>query len=192
MNNVLSLNTIAGLLFIGGLIPYAVAVLRHQARPSKVSWIIWVTLDTITLIGMFDKHAVNGQIVAAVIGGWTLVGLALKYGIPGWTRLDQFCLGGAIAGIVLWVIFQDSNFGIAMSLAASFIGSFPTFNSAWGNPKNEDKLAWTILFVACLVAIAAIPKWTFANDAQPLVFLSVQTTMMYILYLHPLALKAKR
>lgn len=180
-----TLSIFAGLLFVIGFIPYIRAILRKETKPVKVTWLIWASLDTITLVGMFFKNTVNGQIIGAVIGGWVIVVLALKYGTSGWTKLDKFCLGGAILGIVLWQMFDNPVLGIITSQSTMFLGSIPTFVSAWKDPSREDKLAWTIFWISCVFAIIAISHWTLADATQPIMFFAVETTMMFILFIRP-------
>jgi hypothetical protein len=176
------LSTVAGILFVIGFVPYIYSILRKATKPAKASWVIWASLDSITLAGMIAKDTINGQILGAVIGGWVVVIFALKYGIPGWTKLDKFCLGGAILGITLWQIFSNPIFGIMTSLNVVFLGSVPTFVSAWKDPSREDKLAWTIFWLSCVCAVIAIPHWTLEDAAQPITFFAIETIMMYILY----------
>jgi hypothetical protein len=180
LKNVLSL--IAGILFVVGFIPYIRAILRKETQPAKASWIIWAMLDTITFAGMLAKHTVNGQIVGAILGVWAVVVLALKYGTPGWTRLDKFCLGGAVLGIVLWKIFCNPVFGIVTSAGVGFLGSIPAFTSAWNDPSREDRTAWTIFWISCVCAVVAIPELTFADATQPIIFFLIESVMMFILY----------
>lgn len=179
------LSVIAGLLVIIAFVPYARAILRKETRPAKASWIIWAILDTIAFAGMYAKQAVNGQILGAVIGIWVIVALALKYGTPGWTKLDKVCFGGAILGITFWQVFDSPVVGIMISCGLLFLGSIPTFASAWKNPSHENKLAWTIFWLSCVVAVIAIPQWTLADATQPIMFLIIESTMMYILFIRP-------
>src|SRR5689334_7666477 len=106
------ISVLAGILFIIGFVPYILAIWRGDTKPAKASWIIWASLDTITLAGMFVKGTMNGQILGAVIGAWIVVVLALLYGTSGWTKLDKFCLSGAVLGIVLWQLFSNPVLGI--------------------------------------------------------------------------------
>lgn len=178
------LSFIAGILFLVAFIPYIVAIVRNQTKPAKASWIIWAILDTITLAGMYVEHTINGQIIGAVTGAWMVAILSLRYGTSGWTYLDKFCLVGAIGGIGLWQIFNNPVLGIMASASVVFIGAIPTFVSAWKDPSRENKIAWSIFFASCVCATLAIPSWTLANAAQPVVFLVIETVMMYILYIH--------
>lgn len=180
-----AISALAGILFIIGFIPYIVSILRGETKPAKASWIIWATLDSITLAGMLTKHSLNGQILGAVIGAWIVVILALRNGTSGWTRLDKFCLAGALLGIILWQVFDNAVFGIMTSLSVVLLGSFPTFASAWRNPAQENRTAWTLFWLSCVAAVIAIPAWTLADAAQPIVFTIIESTMMYILYFRP-------
>jgi hypothetical protein len=182
------LTLIAGALFVLGYVPYIHAIFRGETKPAKASWAIWASLDTVTLAGMFFKNAINGQIVGAVLGAWTVAILALKYGTPGWTKFDKQCLGGALLGIVLWLAFDEANFGIVVSNIVVLLGAIPTFRSAWADPSRENKAAWTIFWLSCVVAVFAIPALTVADALQPAVFLLVETAMMYIVYIRAKAL----
>jgi hypothetical protein len=179
------LSVLAGALVIVAFVPYIWAILRKEAQPAKATWIVWAFLDTITFAGMLAKHSMNGQIVGSICGAWTIVLLTLKYGKSGWTLLDKLCLGGAFLGIALWQAFNNPVLGIVTSLSVVFLGSFPTFASAWNDPSKEDRTAWTIFWLSCVVAMFAIPAATLADAAQPTTFFLIETTMVCILYLRP-------
>ena len=66
-----------------------------------------------------------------------------------------------------------------------FIGSIPTFVSAWHDPSRESKVAWTIFWVSCVFAVMAIPKLTLQDAMQPVTFFLIESIMMYILYIRP-------
>jgi hypothetical protein len=180
-----TLSVLAGVLVIIAFVPYIRAILKGKTQPEKATWIIWASLDTITFAGMFAKHAANGQIVASVLGAWTIAFLALKYGTLGWTRLDKSCFIGAILGIILWKATGNPLFGLITSLAVMFLGSIPTFVSAWNDPSKEDRTTWTIFWISCVAAMLAIPAITLADAAQPTTFFLIETVMVFILYLRP-------
>lgn len=180
-----ALSVAAGILLFAFFILYIRAIRGETKvkKPMKASWIIWAILDTITLAGMHAKCTMNEQIIGSFFGAWIVFAFTLKYGMPGWTRLDKYCLGSAILAIVLWQIFNNPVFGIITSLIGTFIGSIPTFASAWENSSREDRLAWTIFWISCICAVISIPHRTLADAAQPITFLVIGTIMMFLLYI---------
>ncbi|HEU0051034.1 MAG TPA: hypothetical protein VFQ60_03185 [Patescibacteria group bacterium] len=180
---------LAGILFLIAFVPYIRAITKKETKPAKASWLIWATLDSITFAGMLVKHTLNGQVLGAIAGAWTVAILALKYGKPGWSKLDKFCLSGAVLGIMLWQLSGDATFGMATSLSVLILAAFPTFKNAWKNPKEENRLAWTLYWLSCIFAMIAIPKWTIADAAQPIAFTFIETVMVCILWIKPRSIK---
>lgn len=183
IKNVLSI--ISGSLCILGFIPYARAILAGTTKPAKATWIIWASLDAIILAGMYVENSINGLIIGCTTGAFVVAGLALKYGLPGWTKLDKFCITGAILGVVLWKMSGNPTLGIIISLTVMLIGSMPIFVSTYNDPTKEDKVGWVIFWLACVFALGAIPKLTWEDASQPIVFFVIETTMMWLLFIKP-------
>lgn len=187
------LSIIAGILFFAGFVPYIFAIFGRtllfkkieRAQPQKVSWMIWIGLDAITLVGMFLKHSVNGQLIGTIAGGSVVLVLAFIYGKPGWSKVEKTVLEAAMYGAVIGFMLGEPNVTIFINAVILVVGSIPTFISAWSNPENENRMAWTLYFFSCVVALFAIPAWTIEDAVQPISFTIIETTMMYILYLRP-------
>lgn len=176
------LSLVAGMLGILGFVPYIRAVLKKEAQPQKASWVAWGILNFITLAGMYVKGAASIQMTAITLGSWIVAGLAFKYGKPGWSALDKFCLGGAVVAIALWKYYNDSNFGIVVSLIGLFISGLPTWKAAWQTPEKENRAAWVIFMTSSLLALLAIKTFTMASAAQPIEFLINQTVTVAFLF----------
>lgn len=179
MRNVLA--TLAALMYFSGFIPYVLGIVRKEKRPMRSTWFIWALLDSITFFSMLAQHAVNFQIMAAVLGCWTVFLLSLKYGKPGFDRLDAACLTGAALGIGCWIVSGDPKLGMTMSLAVTFIGSIPTFVSAWKDPRDENLTAWIIITASCVLTAVAVPSWSYVDAAQPIVFLAIGVIVTVVL-----------
>jgi hypothetical protein len=122
---------------------------------------------------------------------WSVVILALKYGKSGWTTSDKRCLGGAVIGIAMWILFDDPVFGIIISLIVGFLGSFLTFESAWEDPSREDKLAWALFWTSCIFALFAIPEWTLEDASQPIAYFATDSIMIYLLFIRGVKFKKR-
>ncbi|MDR3736197.1 MAG: hypothetical protein P4L10_11750 [Acidobacteriaceae bacterium] len=181
-------SAIAGILFLAAFIPYIRSILRGETVPAKATWIIWAAIDTITLAGMVITHALNGQIIGAVLGVWIVAILALRRGASGWSQLDIACIAGAAIGLCL--MFFSPTYGLLTSLAVLFIGSIPTFVHGYREPEKENKAAWMIYFLSCLFALPAITKWDVQHAAQPLIFFATESVMVYMTWIRPRFTKA--
>lgn len=187
------LDSISGTIYLLGFLPYIWFVWKTRkmapgtpgkAEPAKVSWLIWSLIDTIIIAGMFAEKSVNGLIVGALIGVWSTFILVLKYGNPGWSALDKFCLICGASSLLLWKIFSSPLLAILACLFAALVGSIPTFVSAWENPERENKLAWAIFaFGATLGIFVTIQEWTLAKGALSLTFLTIDGTVAALVFL---------
>ncbi|HAL50354.1 TPA: hypothetical protein DDY56_01440 [Candidatus Uhrbacteria bacterium] len=100
-----------------------------------------------------------------------------------------FGILGAVAGIALWAIFDSPVLGLSASLSVVFVGSIPTFMSAWEDPARENLPAWIVFWLSCVCALVAVPQWTIKDAAQPLTFFAVESTMMTILLTRKFVIK---
>ena len=179
------LNVIAAVLFIAGFVPYIYTVVRGSTKPSKASWVIWASLDLLTAAAMFASGSLNGQIVGAVAGAWTVAILSLLYGERGWTPLDKVCLLGGGIGIVLWLTMGSPIPAIITAMVVLAVGGIPTVVATWKDPRRENRLAWTLFWLSCLCAVLAVPRWTLEDALQPINFAAFDTAMMGILLFRP-------
>ncbi|MEO6077915.1 MAG: hypothetical protein ABIP54_03965, partial [Candidatus Andersenbacteria bacterium] len=157
------LAALAGIFIMAGYVPYIISIFKKKTVPAKASWLIWASLDTVLLYGMFLRHAVNYQILGTVLVIWIVVVLAFRYGKSGWTILDKFCLSATGVGIVL--ILVNPTWSIFLLAITSFIGAFPTFLNAWIDPTKEDKLTWTLYWISCVCTVIAVPVWSISSGA---------------------------
>lgn len=177
------LSFLAGPLFLLGFARYGQAIWREETKPAKASWVIWWSVDTIVLAGMIAAGSVNAQIIGAVLGSGVIAILALIYGTPGWTKLDVFCLVGAVLGIALWMGTNNPVLGIVICSGVIFLGSIPTFISAWEDPCREDRIAWTIYWLSCVFAVVGVSAWTLADATQPLTFFAIESIVMALIFI---------
>jgi hypothetical protein len=168
-----------------GFLPYIWAIVHHQTVPSPVSWAIWACVDTLVLVAMKKKKVSTGQLTGAVAGAWIITTLAIIFGKPTMGGVELVSIAGATAGIILWQVTSNANLMIICSSLALFVGSFPTFASAYANPALENPIAWTTWFLSCVCALFAIEKWNLAGALQPITFTIVETTMVVLVVIRP-------
>ena len=174
---------LAGFVVIAAYLPYIRAILKKRATPEKASWLIWAVIDSLLLYGMFVRHVVNGQILGTVAVIWIVAALALFDGEAGWSRVDKVCLTSTVVGLILIIV--NPTWSIVLLAITSFVGAIPTFYSTWRDPTREVRVTWAMYWVSCVLTVIAIPAWSVSAGAQPISFLIVQTTMVYLLFVRP-------
>lgn len=200
MNNLeiaYGLGVASAALMLTGLARYALQIWKYRKlpfgspgklEPQKVTWFIWVSLDTITFVGMWLTNTLNGQIIACM-PGWILVGLGIAYGKKGLSKTEIFCAVGAILAVTLWSISNNPTIGIVISNGVILFGSIPVFVAGWQKPEGEDRIAWLILWGSCIpqcVGVWIKGDYSAAAITQPIIFLVINSIMMYLLFARPL------
>lgn len=179
------LSMIAGALVVVAVIPYIRAIVRGKTKPSKASWVVWTLLSTITAAGMFQAGTINYQIPIVALGDSAILVLAFKYGTPGWRPVERWSLVAGMASIALWVATQDPLWAIVISLSTNFVGALPTFTKLWSEPGSEDPTAWSIVTVSAILQTIAVSEWTVAAAMQPVSFLTIQGTILFLIFIRP-------
>ncbi len=179
------LSVLSGIVILIAFAPYVLAIVEGPAVPRKVTWLIWAASDWIIFAGMLAKGTISGLIAAACIGATTIFLLSLRYGESGWKTRDKVCVTLSGTAILLWQYFGESNLGIAFSCLSLLIAAWPTYVSAYENPRNEDAVAWIIFVISSALGVAAIKHATFADIIPPLTFFIIDFPMMYLLFVRP-------
>ncbi len=181
----LTFSALAAIFSILASIVYVHGILYRNKQPVKASSILGKLFTIATFIGMWQKDAVNGQILVSVLSIFVSTPLTLLYGRPGWAPIDIVCFTLGVCGLFVWTFIQTPEVAIFVGLFVLFIGSAPTWASAWEDPKRENKISVSLGIVASLCAFASATDMSFAHIAQPIAFLIMQCIMVYLLWVRP-------
>lgn len=162
---------IAGIVSLAGYLPLIIAILLRKARPNRASWLIWSVANILTLFSYYASGARATAWVPLCYAICTPIVALLAFvrcGEGGWSRLDRWCLGvSALSGLVWW-IFKTPVITLLMNMMIVYAGALPTMRKAYRNPKSENKLAWLLFFLGCVLNILAIKDWRFIIMIYPI------------------------
>jgi hypothetical protein len=156
---------LAALITLASVIPYARDILRGTTRPNIVSWITWTLLTGIATAA----EVAAGEYVAAIFTGSavletaTIVFLGLRHGYVKYAKFDVICQIAAIAGIILWQLFNSPVIGVMASVVIDFIGALPTIRHSWIRPNEETWVTYAMASLGGLFAIAALESYNWIN-----------------------------
>jgi hypothetical protein len=131
---------IAGILAFVAFIPYVISIFRGETKPQRATFAIWSAISLVTLFSYFASGAretIWAVLVYAILQIFILI-LSFKYGMGGFGRLDLICLGGAIAGIIGWLLTNNPAVALYLSIASEFLGYVPLFKKAYTQPETEN------------------------------------------------------
>jgi hypothetical protein len=164
------LSVLAGLIAVGGYVPYARDILAGRVRPSRSARIMFVLLLTLTTLLQHDIG--SGWLLAFNVGEWIgsigILLLAVRRGVGGWSKIDFVCYALLVISLIFWQTTGNALIALHLSIIADVIAFTPTIAKTWRQPWTETPLFFITGVVAPLLNILAVGKYSYALLAFPL------------------------
>lgn len=151
---------LTGIILIVGFIPYLVDIFRHKTKPERASWLIWGVLGTIAFFSQLASGASWSLVLTGVdtiIVLWIL-GLSIKDGVGGFTKLDITSLILAGIGIIAWYFTHQPLAALLLVIFVDAIGVTLTIIKTYREPDTETMFAWLMASLAGLLSVVAVGK----------------------------------
>lgn len=178
-----SLAIVGGLIAAFSTLPYLIDIVRRKSKPNIVTWSTWTLLTGIASAAAFAAGEYRTAFL--VLGGTICTGLVallgLKYGIAKMTWFDGLCQLGAIAGLILWLIFSSPSIAIAFTLAIDFIVMLPTLRHCWVSPQEETWQTYVVGIVAALCTVASLVDYNFVSLTFPLYLIAADGVLAAVI-----------
>lgn len=162
---------ISSLISIASTIPYILDTIKLKTKPRVVSWFTWAVLGAIAGSAALSDHQYPAAIFCFISGLLCAVifMLGLYYdGEKSFSKFDAVCQLAAIAGLVLWYIFNSPSIAIIAAIFIDLIASLPTLKHSWQKPFEETVAAYAFYVVAALFTILAVTDYKVTSLASPL------------------------
>ncbi|KKW11660.1 MAG: putative RNA methylase [Parcubacteria group bacterium GW2011_GWA2_49_9] len=160
----------SGILALCSYLFYIPAILAGKTRPSRASWWIWGGVGILIVCSYYASGARETIWVplSEAIGPVIIALLSIKYGEGGWTRLDKWCIFGALIGTFFWWFTSSAIVGLVFYLFTDFMAAIPTIKKSLHRPEHEDKKAWGFVFFGQLLNLFAVEKALFSILVYPI------------------------
>jgi hypothetical protein len=176
------LGVAAAVVATAAYIPYIISILKGKTKPNRATWLIWAVLGIIICASYWFVGARSTFWYTLPVGMITIALISLKYGVGGWTPFDRICLIGAAAGLLLWWVSGIPFTALAAGMLIDIIGYFPTMKKVWHDPGSEDRLTWGIFFVAAVLNLMAVDRWTLEIATYPAYIIVFNSIMLALLF----------
>jgi hypothetical protein len=178
----------AGILGFLALIPYIRAILRHETYPQRTSWVIWSVVGII-IAASYQASGAEETVWLAwvfVINTLVILALSVRYGTGGRTKLDLFCLGGALLSLIFWFVYGNPQTTFIICLCLDFLAALPTIKRAWYNSKAENLTSWVMITFASVINLFAVDQFTFEIASYPVYGVLSCASVVWLLMGKPL------
>jgi hypothetical protein len=167
MKNLLAV--VGALISTFATVPYIIDIIRKRTKPNIVTWLTWSLLTGVATAAAYAAHQPNtGLLLLGVtICTAAVVLLGIKYGTAKFTWFDALCQLGAVAGLILWLVFNSPSIAIVATVTIDFIGALPTLVHAYKKPGEETWQTFAIGVIAPLFTIASLSSFTIASVLYP-------------------------
>lgn len=172
----------AGILSLAAFVPYVISTIRKPTtRPNRATWWIWTLVGVLIAYGNYAEGVRSGiwLPISYIIGPTVLAIVSLRHGEGGWTRLDRFCLLGALLSIVFWTLTRDSLGALLVNILIDALGALPTIKKSYRNPEAEDPIFWYLAFAAALLNLFAVESSSFSHLVYPVYMVLLMGTVSW-------------
>ncbi len=172
----------AGILAIGGYIPYIIGILKGKTKPSKATWLIWTVVGGLLAVSYLAEGDENAIWLpfGYFLGPLIIAIFSIRYGYSSWSWLDVLCLIIAGASIIPWLLSKNATSTLLINVLIDAAGALPTIVKTYHQPDSEDFTAWSVFFIASILELFAITNWNFAAIFPIYLFFLTATMVLLI------------
>lgn len=169
----------AGIQLIG-MSFYAKATISGEAKPNKVTWLMWSLAPLIGSAAAF-YDGVRWAVLPVFMSGFgpLLVFIASFLNSKSYWKLGKFdylCGIFSILALVLWGITKEPLVAIIFSIVSDGFAAVPTLIKSWKHPDTESVEAYTAGLLGTLTSFFALKTFSISE----LAFL-IYLTLLYLL-----------
>ena len=180
-------SALAGLIALGGCVPYAFDIVKGRARPARSARLMFAFLLVVTILHQGALHC--GWLVIFTAGELTgsvaILALAIKHGMGGLSRLDKLCYVLIFADVILWLTSRNALLALHFSLLADLIAFLPTLAKTWQHPETETPVFFTTGIVAPALNMLAAGEHTYGVLLFPVYLALVNLLETLFIILRP-------
>jgi len=177
---------LAALLNLWSTAVYAIATLRGETQPNRVTWLMWGLAPLLAATAQWAGGVGLSTlfVLAAGLGPLLIFICSFVNKKAYWktTPFDYGCGGLALCGLAGWYVTRNENFAIVFSILGDFFAALPTLRKAYTDPWSENGPTYLLGVLSVIVAILSIQQRSFTAYAFTLYVLILCSAICVIIY----------
>lgn len=168
-----------------GSASYIRAVIKGQAKPNRVTWVLWALAPLIAFAAEINAGVGLQSLVTFMAGfGPLLIVIASfisRNAVWKLTRFDFICGGLSVLGLILWLLTRQGDIAIVFAIAADGLAALPTLKKSFIDPDSESSFVFTLAIISSGLTLLTIDTWTVAHAAFPIYLLLICIVLVLLI-----------
>ncbi len=156
--------------FLLAVPPYIIDTLKGKTKPERATWFVFSVLGIIAFISQAKLGATWSLVFSGVdtLGSLIILGLSIKSGVGGWTRLDRIALVIAATGVVIAVFAHQPIIALLGNIMADISGTILTMYKTFHAPDTETTISWLLTGTSAFMGVLSVGSWNIALLLYPM------------------------
>jgi hypothetical protein len=148
---------------------YAYLTVKGRVKPNKVTWFFWGAFPMIAFAAQLSQGVglvAWATFVAGTPPVFVLIGsLFNKDAYWQIRRIDYWFAIAGFLSVIAWQVTKIPDIAFTFALLADLLVALPTLIKAYRFPETENGIAYGISAIGFLLAVLAVPEWTYRISA---------------------------
>jgi hypothetical protein len=162
-------------------VPYLVSIRRGNARPHRVSWLVFAALSSVAAGSQFAAGGGPGAWLSlGSAAGFTAIFVtSIPHGAGGASTHDVATLAVTAASVAVWLAVDRPMVALTTVIAAEVAAVWLSVRKTTVDPDSEVASSWAIDALAGIVAISAVARLSVDELLYPVHHTVVNLWMVY-------------
>jgi hypothetical protein len=160
---------IGSIIASAGGVYYAYLTFKGGVKPNRVTWLFWSAFPMIAFAAQLSEGVglvAWATFVAGAPPVLVLVGSLFNKDAYWQTRrIDYWFAGAGVLSVVVWQVTKIPDIAFTFALLADLLVALPTLIKTYQFPETESWEAYAVSAFGFLLAVLAVPEWTYDNCA---------------------------
>ena len=149
--------------------PYIIDILKGKTKPERITWLIFSVLGIIAFVSQLFLGASWSLLFSGLdtLASILILGLSLKFGVGGHTKLDVAALVIATIGVLVSIFAKEPIISLLGVIIADVSGVALTVKKVYEEPESETIITWVLVGTASLFGVLSVDHFTFGVLLYP-------------------------
>ena len=165
---------------------YLRGILKGNAKPNLVSWIMWMLAP---FIGVFFqlKAGAGLSVLPVFMAGFgpflvIVFSLWIKNGYWKIKAFDLTCGAFSLMALILYVITHNLGISILFAILSDGLAAVPTLIKSWKFPETEEANIYLGGLFSNILGLFIIKNWIFSIYSFSIYFIIINIAIVFCIY----------